>query len=113
MSLVRRASVWLVGLLIACLALPSSARAQADTDPVRLIPASADFVLKVPQPRRLVEVVAGLDALQQYKNLEALRELYDSTNARRLYQLVDYFETRLGHKNVELLDRVAGGGIAL
>jgi hypothetical protein len=85
-------------------------RADAPPDPLRLIPAWADVFVKVEQPRRLVESVTGLEVLRQLRELAPVRELYDSTNARRFYQLLAYFEKQLGARWPELLDRLAGGG---
>ena len=71
------------------------------------------MILKIEQPRKLVEGVTQLDVFKKLQDLEAVRELYDSTNVRRALQLVAYFEKHLGAQRYELLDRLAGGGIAL
>jgi hypothetical protein len=109
MSRVRLAAARLACLFLACCAYPAAA---ATPDPLRLVPAQADLVLTVEQPRHLVEIGAALEPLQQLYQLEALREYFDSTNVRRLNQLVAYFEKALGAPRLELLDRLAGGGIA-
>jgi hypothetical protein len=51
--------------------------------------------------------------VKQLQGFEAVQEFYDSTNARRFYQLIAYFEKELGAKWPELLDRLAGGGAVL
>src|SRR5262249_30297458 len=90
------------------------ARADAPPDPLRLVPAQADLVVKIEQPRKLVESVYYLDLFKQFqKEIEAVRELYDSTNARRFYQLVAYFEKQLGVSRFGRLDRLAGCGAAV
>jgi hypothetical protein len=102
--------------LVACLMLAATAspgRADATPDPLRLVTAQADLILKIEQPRTLVEGVTQLDVFKKLQDLEAVRELYDSTNVRRALQLVSYFEKQLGAPRYELLDRLAGGGIAL
>ncbi|MFN4260146.1 MAG: DUF3352 domain-containing protein [Gemmataceae bacterium] len=89
------------------------ARAETPVDPLRLIPEQADLFLKIEKPQQLVEAVTGLELFQQLQQFAAVRELYDSTNARRFYQLVDYFEKELGADWPELLDRLAGDGAVL
>jgi hypothetical protein len=88
-------------------------RAADAADPLRLVPAQADLALSVPQPRRLVETLLDYGPLRQFRQLEAVAELYDSTNARRFNQLVAYFEKQLGLPWPEALDRLAGGGAAV
>jgi hypothetical protein len=98
---------FLCGLL--CL-LPSVGAA---ADPLRLVPAEADLVIRVPQPRRVVEAARSFPLLDQLRHFEAVAELRDSTNARRLNQLVAYFEKQLGMSWPDAVDRLAGGGIAV
>jgi hypothetical protein len=98
---------WLACLFLIAMALPGRA------DPLRFIPAQADVVLQVEQPRILVESLTALEPVKQLYQLEALREYLDSTNARRLNQLLIYFEKELGVSRLEMLDRLAGGGAAL
>ena len=49
--------------------------------------------------------------LKQLKQFVPVRELLDSTNARRFFQLVAYFEKELGLPWPQLLDRLAGRGV--
>jgi hypothetical protein len=111
MRLFRHFCSWL-----GCLALVLTAgavRADAPPDPLRLVSEQADFFVKVEQPRRLVEAVTGLDIVRRLQAIEAVRELSDSTNLRRLRQLLAYVEKELGVERMELLDRLAGGGAVL
>jgi hypothetical protein len=101
-----------VGWVISCL-LVSAARGQTLPDPARLIFHEADFCIRVEQPRKLVEAVLGNHLTHQLQAIDAVKELIDSTNGRRFYQLLGYFEKELGADRWELLDRLAGGGIAL
>src|SRR5262245_9284742 len=111
MRLFRHSGCWLPALLV----LVASATVRADTppDPLRLVPEQADLVIKVEQPRQLMEAVTNLDLFKQVQALEAVRELYDSTNVRRAFQLLTYFEKELGVGRFELLDRLAGQGAVL
>ncbi len=111
MRLFRHAYCWLPALVVFTAIAP--VRADTPLDPLRLVPEQADFVVKVERPRQLVEVVTNLDLFKQVQTLEAVRELYDSTNVRRLLQLLTYFEKELGVERFELLDRLAGQGAVL
>ncbi|HEY7426904.1 MAG TPA: hypothetical protein VH682_21895 [Gemmataceae bacterium] len=86
---------------------------QTPPGPLRLLPDQADLLVEVPQPRRLVETLTTLDMLKQLQQLAPVRELFDSTNARRFYQLLAYFEKELGAPWPQLLDRLAGRGAVL
>jgi hypothetical protein len=99
--------------LLSALVLLGTARADAPPDPLRLMPDQADVVAQVRDPRKLVETFTTLPQVRELLTLEAVQELYDSTNSRRFYQLVAYFEKELGLPWPELVDRIAGGGAAL
>src|SRR5262245_2878094 len=100
-------------LAIGCSLQISGARAEAPPDPLRLIPEQADLFIKFEKPRQLVDSLLNLEFVKQLQTLEAFQELYDSTNARRLYQLIAYFEKELGGRWPDVLDRLAGGGIVI
>jgi hypothetical protein len=98
---------------LACLALcAGAARAEAPPSPLNLLPPETDLLVRVPQPRRLVEALTSFEAIQQLQQFPAAREFLNSTNARRARQLVAYFERELGAPWPELVDRLAGGGAA-
>jgi hypothetical protein len=101
--------------LFSCLAivvLCSRAAAGPELDPLQFVPDQMDAAIVVDHPRALVEGVLGNGLVKDVQALEAVRELYDSTNARRFYQLLDYFEQQLGTDRYSLLDRLTGGGVA-
>jgi hypothetical protein len=106
-------SLRVCGFFLALLCLNPTVRADAPPDPLRLVPDLADVVAKIDDPRRLVETLIQVDQIQQLLKLQAVQEFYDSTNARRFYQLVAYFEKELGIPWPEMLDRLAGGGAAV
>jgi hypothetical protein len=85
-------------------------RAEAPPDPLRLVSDSADLVVEVKSPRRLIESYLTLASVKTLFELEPFQEFYDSTNFRRFTQLVAYFEKELGAKWPDLIDRLAGGG---
>src|SRR5579859_3047325 len=96
-SLMKRLPHLSAGL--ACLflwAVAGGVRAEAPPDPLRLVPDQADLFFQVDRPRRLIETVLRLDQVRQIQKLEAVREVYDSTNFRLFYQLIAYFEKQLG-----------------
>jgi hypothetical protein len=103
-----RLSAAVIGLL-----WPSVVAARADSppDPLRLVPDVADVMIEVKNPRRLAETVTQLDLVKQAQELGPVREILDSTNYRRFYQLVAYFEKQLGAQWPDLVDRLAGGGV--
>jgi hypothetical protein len=102
--------------LFACLGLVLTAallRADAPAEPARLVPEETDLLLEVKQPRRLIEGATTLDLVNQLRAIDQVREFLDSTTYRRFYQIVAYFEKQLGTAWPDLLDRLAGGGVAL
>jgi hypothetical protein len=102
----------LVGGLACLTLLGAAARAAAPPDPLRLVPEQADLFVEVKAPRRLIEAGTASELFRAAQALPPVRDFYDSTNVRRFYQLVGYFEKELGAKWPDLLDRLAGGGIA-
>jgi len=107
-----RPLVGLFGILVLAIGA-APVRADALPDPLRLIPDKVDLLLKVEKPGQLVEAVMALDVFKKFQELDAVHELYESTNSRRFFQLVGYFEKQLNAHRVELLDRLAGGGMVL
>jgi hypothetical protein len=111
MRRVRCLSGLFAGLVLIC--SPVLSHADTPPDPLRLVSNQADLVIKIEQPRKLLEGVMSLDAFKRFQDLEAIHELYDSTNSRRFFQLVGYFEKQLDADPLELLNRLAGGGLVL
>jgi hypothetical protein len=91
-------------------ALPA-ARAESK-DPLRFFSEQTDVVLKVEKPRALVEAVLKHDLAKDAQELQVVRELLDSANFRRFFRLVAHFEKELGAPWPELIDKIAGGGMA-
>jgi hypothetical protein len=79
-------------------------------DPLRLVPAAADAVAKIENPRALYDAIYGHEMFQELLKIDAVAAFYDTTNFRRLQQVLAYLERELGHQRFELLDRLAGGG---
>jgi hypothetical protein len=98
---------------LVCLALLTAVTRAQSQSPARLIPAEADLVLEIKNPRVLAETFTKLDAVKELQKLDAVKELYDSTKYRRFFQLVSYYEKELGAPWPELLDKLAGNGIAI
>jgi hypothetical protein len=92
------------------LTLGIAARGETPSSPLHLLPDGTDLVVQAPQPRQLVEMLLHLPTFHSAQQLAPVRELFDSTNARRFYQLVAYFEKELGVPWPQLLDRLAGRG---
>lgn len=81
--------------------------------PLRAIPETADIVVQTANARHLAEAFTTIEQWKQLRSIESIKELTQSTQARRLSQMVGYFERELGAKWPELLDQIAGGGVAL
>jgi hypothetical protein len=98
-------------LFLVTLLLPQVLRAAEPKDPLRFVPASAEVVVKLERPRALVEAIENHPIVQEALKIAGVREYYDSTNYRRLQQLIAYFEKELGKERHELLDALTGGGV--
>jgi hypothetical protein len=105
----RRLSI--VAVVFALLA--STARSDQPLSPLRLLPAETDLLIAVPGARRLAESVLRLEALRKLEQFSAFRETLDSTNYHQFQQFVAYYEKEMGAHWPQLLDEIAGGGIAL
>jgi hypothetical protein len=81
--------------------------------PLRFIPPQANVVVRIEQPRLLVESLVGMDLVQQMRQLPFLREQIQTPVIQRILRLVEYYEKDLGAKWPDLLDRLAGRGITL
>src|SRR5215813_1950325 len=90
--------------VLALVFVPVAARA----DPLDCVPASSHVVLVADNPRKLAEAVTTLDAFKDAQKLGPVRQLYDSTDARRLLQVLAFAEKELGAKWPELLDQLGG-----
>jgi hypothetical protein len=91
---------------------PDPSSPPAPRTPLACIPAEADFFVEIRNPRRLAESLRDLDLLEQLRTFPAVQEQLESTQARRFFQLLAYFEKQLGAQWPTLLDRIAGGGMA-
>jgi hypothetical protein len=101
-------------LAAACVLLVVAAPIRsAPPDPLRLIPREADAVIKIEHPRRLIESFTKLDAYQQFRQLDFVRGYLDTQPVRSFFELIAYYERELGAPWPELLDKLAGGGMAL
>jgi len=99
----------LLGLVaVALLTIPAAAK-----DPLRFFPESADAVIKVEKPRALVEAIVHHDLAKDAQNLQVVKDFLDGADARRFFQLLAYFERELGAQWPELIDKLAGDGIAV
>jgi hypothetical protein len=97
---------------IALLSVAPAARAADTPDPLAYIPTSAKIAVKVESPRKLAEAFTTLDAVRQAGALAQVRTALESAQARRFFQVLGHIERELGAKWPELLDQLAGGGVA-
>ena len=82
-------------------------------DPLRFIPDKADLVIKIENPRQLLETITTHPAVLKGQELEGVRPLLDTAQVRRFFEFIAYYERDFGMKWPELLDKLAGGGIVL
>src|SRR5688572_10364699 len=95
-------------LLLSCLVLfCGHGAASAQSNLWDYLPSQTHAVVQVDDPRRLYEAVLHHEAYRRLLEFESVREAYQTTNFRRLLQLLAYFEKELGHPGPELLDRLA------
>lgn len=100
-------------LFLGVLLVAAVARADTPRSPLRLVPDQSEFVFQVHHPRKLLGTVLTLDLVEKLQKFEAAKEALDSTQVRRFFQLLAYFEKRLEVKTPDFLERVAGGGIVI
>ncbi len=89
---------------------PSSSTA---ADPVRLVPPTVDVVIRIERPRAIADLLMGMATRPELQGFRGYRDYIDSTNYQLFRQLVAHFEKTLGRSWPELLDDVAGGGVAI
>jgi hypothetical protein len=87
-------------------------QAQTPVSALRGIPAAADLVVEIKNPREIHDLLMKLDLVKDVLKFSATQEFLQSTRARRFFQLVHFFERELGAKYPDLLDQLSGGGIA-
>ena len=100
----------LSAVAFAALLLAAPARA---ADPLDHIPAQSRLVVKVEKPRSLAEAVTTLEAVQKAQALPQVRGVLESATIRRAFQMLAFVEKELGAKWPELLDQLAGNGLAI
>jgi hypothetical protein len=81
-------------------------------DPLSYVPDSVQLVGKIPQPRKFAEAITQLEATQQSRELAPVKAALESIPAKRFFQMLGHVERELGAKWPDLLDQIAGGGIA-
>ncbi len=104
-------------ILIAGLAgfLLQASLAQAESPPParRLIPAEADLLLEVKNVRQIHDLILDLEVVKELQKFPNTREFFSSTQARRFFQFLAYYEKEMGSRYPELLDSLTAGGVAL
>src|SRR5262245_58441203 len=96
-----------------CLLFVATAARGQTPDPLRFIPATADAVFRIENPRKLIEAITRHEVYKGLYNLDAARTYLDTLPVRTFYDLVAYVERELGAPWPELIDKLAGGGIAV
>jgi hypothetical protein len=81
-------------------------------DPLEHIPDSVQIVGKIENPRKFAEAILHSDAAKDAQQLAPVKNALDSTVAKRVFQMIGHIERQFGAKWPEILDDIAGGGIA-
>jgi hypothetical protein len=102
-----------LGLAVVLLAAIRADEPAPVADPLRLLPDNCLFVVKAEKPQALIDLVLDYGKLPELQRISAYRDFLESTNFRRFLQLVAYVEKEYGHAWPELLDKLAGRGVAL
>jgi hypothetical protein len=97
---------------LGCLLVLRPCQADSPADPLRFLPAKADLLIKIEKPAALLQTVLADPVVGRFLQLDAVREAYDSTTARRFYQLLSYLERELGVERYALLEELTSGGAA-
>ena len=85
-----------------CAILPSMALVLRGTDPLRLVPAAADAVARVENPRALYNAVYEHELFQDFLKIDTVAAFYDTTNFRqRCNSCVAFLEKELGHSRLD------------
>src|SRR5262245_61309748 len=98
----------LVALVLAVSPVKAAAKSP---DPLCLVPGTVDAVVKLESPRALYDAIYGHEAFQEFLKIDAVAAFYDTVNYRRALQVIAYLEKELGHKRLDLLERLTGGGM--
>jgi hypothetical protein len=99
--------------LAAAITLAFSAARAETKDPLRFFPPQTDVVIKLEKPRALIEAVVKHDLAKEARQLQIVRDFLDGADARKFFQLIAHFERELGAAWPDLIDKLAGGGIAV
>jgi hypothetical protein len=92
---------------------PLAARAAESSDPLRLVPSSADLIVKFEHPRAIADLAVKLAGKPELAGFRGYRDYFESTNYRLFRQLVSHIERELGSDWPDLIEELAGGGIVL
>ncbi len=108
----RCKSLFLAGLTSLLLSA-ELVRAEPPSPALKLIPAEADLLVEVRSVRQVHDLLLGLDFVKELQKFPNTREFFNSTQARRFFQLLAYYEKELGARYPDLLEELTSGGVAL
>jgi hypothetical protein len=96
-----------------CLLLVASGAAADPPAILKKMPPKAGVVVVIEHPRAVLDGAIRFDAYRGLQQFPQVKEFFDSTGVRRFFQLVKYLETQLGGPWPDVLDKLAGNGIAV
>lgn len=91
----------------------SSLRAEQVPDDLKLIPSDAVVVLRIVQPRALIERGFDEQVVELVKSMPQVQEALENPETQQALEMVRFFETKHDTRLPELLGRLTGGGITL
>lgn len=92
------------------LALPYGSYAD---DPLKMIPEQqADVVLKINKPTTLIEGLLNHPLAIEAQELSLVKGILDSDDFRKFFGIIQFYENDLGMKWDEILEKIAGKGMA-
>jgi Protein of unknown function (DUF3352) len=109
----RRHFVSALACLMLCAFAPARIHAETPTSVLSLIPAEADLLFEIRSPRKIHDLLQQWEALKELQKFPNAREFLTSTQARRFFQLLAYYEKELGASYPDLVDRLTSGGVAV
>ncbi|HKD36388.1 MAG TPA: hypothetical protein VKB78_06290, partial [Pirellulales bacterium] len=103
------------GILIVVSVVWSAGAANAvePLDPVRLVPAATDEIVRIDRPRAIADLAINLVSRPELAGFRGYRDYFESTNYQLFKQLVGHFERELGNRWADLVDELAGDGVVL
>jgi len=102
----------IIALALCLIGLAAPSQTKAD-DPLKMLPDNqADVVLKINKPVQLIDGLLKHPLAKDAQELTLVKGFLDGDDFRKFFGLIEFYEKDLGMKWTEILDKVAGKGMA-